>query len=286
LVKFNILIQQTFCFSERNSLMLSCDLIREKSGATIFGNNVFCLMEVDSTNTFILNMARSGAPEGTLVVADFQHSGRGKRGRQWFAPQGDNLTFSILLRPLVNIEYVQKITLAAAGTLADSIEEFFKQKNWTLPPIELKWPNDLLIGKKKLSGILTESILKDKQVSALAVGIGININTEIKQFPEELQHNVCSLTDFVGQRIIPEELLALFLRKFELDYEKWERNAYRDVVKKWKKRCSQLGQEITVVTTDGAEKVLFVDVNDDGYLLYQTLDGKTERLVSGEIKCF
>ncbi len=266
--------------------MLSCDLIREKSGATIFGNNVFCLMEVDSTNTFVLNMARSGAPEGTLAVADFQNSGRGKRGRQWFAPHGENLTFSILLRPLVNIEYVQKITLAAAGTLADTIEEFFRQKDWTLPPIELKWPNDLLIGKKKLSGILTESILKDKQVSALAVGIGINLNTEIKQFPEELQQTVCSLTDFVGQRIIPEELLALFLRKFEQDYEKWERNAYRDVVEKWKKRCSQFGQEVTVVTTDSEEKALFLDVNDDGYLLYQTQDGKTERLVSGEIKCF
>ncbi len=263
--------------------MLSCDLIREKSGATIFGNNVFCLMEVDSTNTFVLNMARSGAPEGTLAVADFQHSGRGKRGRQWFAPRGENLTFSLLLRPLVNIEYVQKITLAAAVTLANTIEEFFRQKGWDLPPIELKWPNDLLVDGKKLSGILTESILKDKEVSALAVGIGINLNTEIRQFPQELQNNVCSLTDFVGQRIIPEELLALFLRRFEQDYEIWERNAYRDVVTQWKNRCRQFGKKINVITADGEREALFQDVNDDGYLLFKTADGKTERLISGEI---
>ena len=263
--------------------MLSCDLIREKSGATIFGNNVFCLAEVDSTNTFVLNMARSGAPEGTLAVADYQHSGRGKQGRQWFAPRGENLTFSILLRPLVNIEYVQKITLASATVLAATIEEFFKQKGWELPPIELKWPNDLLIEGKKLSGILTESILKDKDVSALAVGIGINLNTEIKKFPEELQRNVCSLTDFAGQRIIPEELLALFLRKFEMDYEIWERNAYRDVVEQWKKRCNQFGEKIKVTTAGGEQDALFKDVSADGYLLYETPDGKTQRLISGEI---
>ena len=266
--------------------MLSCDLIREKSGATIFGNNIFCLMEVDSTNTFILNMARSGAPEGTLAVADYQYSGRGKRDRKWFAPQGENLTFTILLRPLVNIEYVQKITLATASTLADTIEQFFKQRGWTLPPIELKWPNDLLIGKKKLSGILTESILKDKQVAALAVGIGINLNTEIKKFPKELQHSSCSLTDFAEQRIIPEELLALFLRNFELDYEKWERNSYRNVVEQWKKRCRQFGQTVTVITAGNEQQALFQDVDSDGYLLYQTQDGKTKRLISGEIKCF
>ena len=130
--------------------MLSCDMIREKSGASIFGNNIFCLTEVDSTNTFVLNIARSGAPEGTLVVSNFQTAGRGKQNRQWFAPRGQNMTFSVLLRPTVKIEHAQKITLAMANTLADTIEQFFSQKKWQPIQINLKWPNDLRIGEKKL----------------------------------------------------------------------------------------------------------------------------------------
>jgi len=263
--------------------MLSCDMIREKSGASIFGNNIFCLTEVDSTNTFVLNIARSGAPEGTLVVSNFQTAGRGKQNRQWFAPRGQNMTFSVLLRPTVKIEHAQKITLAMANTLADTIEQFFSQKKWQPIQINLKWPNDLRIGEKKLCGILSESILKDKEIVALAVGIGINLNTEIKNFPPELQHNTCSLIDYSEQRIIPEELLALFLGRLEVDYGNWERNNYRDVVQTWRKRSHQIGQTISISTIDETEQVVFEDVDESGYLVYRNAKGELKQLISGDV---
>jgi len=266
--------------------MLSCDLIREKSGTSIFGNNIYSLNEVDSTNTFILNMSRFGSPEGTIVVAEYQNSGKGKQGRNWFAPKGQNLTFSVLLRPRAEIEHVQKITLAVASTLANTIEKFFIKKGWPQLNVKLKWPNDLLIDGKKVSGILSESVLKDKEIEALAIGIGLNLNTETNEFPDELIHSSSSLIEFSGTHISREELLAMFLKNLELDYTKWERNEYSDVVEQWKKRTDQIGSPIKVITPDGEQDALFSDVDDSGYLIYQTEDGEQKKLISGDIECY
>ncbi len=265
--------------------MLSCDRIREKSGASIFGNNIFCLSEVESTNTFILNMARSQAPEGTVVVADFQHSGRGRHGKSWFSPQGKNLTFSVLMRPEVEIEYAQRITLGIADTLASSMEEFFSHIDAVLPTVTVKWPNDLLIKGKKVSGILMESILKDKFITALAIGIGINLNILQEDFPEELNGKATSLIHYSKKILVAEDLLAIILRNLEQDYARWERNNYRDVVSRWKQRCEQLGQPITVIQSEEREEAIFEDVDDSGYLVYRRKDGTLKPLISGEIEC-
>ncbi len=265
--------------------MLSCDRIREKSGASIFGNNIFCLSEVDSTNTFILNMARSQAPEGTVVVADFQHSGRGRHGRTWFSPSGKNLIFSVLMRPAVEIEYAQRITLAITETLAKSMEEFFTQNKLDLPPVTVKWPNDLLIEGKKVSGVLMESILKDKFITALAIGIGINLNIMPEDLPEELAGKATSLIHYSKKILVAEDLLAIILRNIEQDYAGWERNNYREVALRWKKRCEQLGQPVTVVQGEQREEAVFEDVDESGYLIYRTKDGTLKPLISGEIEC-
>ncbi len=265
--------------------MLSCDRIREKSGASIFGNNIFCLSEVDSTNTFILNMARSQAPEGTVVVADFQHSGRGRLGKRWFSPSGKNLIFSVLMRPAVEIEYAQRITLGIADTIALSIEEFFSQLDINLPRVTVKWPNDLLLEGKKVCGILMESILKDKFITALAIGIGINLNILEEDFPEDLSGKATSLMHYSKKILVAEDLLAIILRNLEQDYERWERNNYREVASRWKKRCEQMGQPITVVQGDQREEAVFEDVDPTGYLIYRKKDGSQKQLISGEIEC-
>ena len=266
--------------------MISCDLIRKKSGTSIFGNNIYSLNEVDSTNAFILNMSRFGAPEGTIVIADYQNSGRGKQGRTWFAPKGQNLTFSILLRPKAEIEYAQKITLAVASTLADTIENFFKKKNWPELDVKLKWPNDLLVGGKKISGILSESVLKDKEIEALAIGVGLNLNTEISEFPDDIIRSSSSLIEFSKTQIIPEEILALFLKNLELDYTRWERTEYSDVVEQWKQRTDQIGSRIKVITQNGEQDAQFTDVDNSGYLIYQTEQGEQKKLISGDIECY
>jgi len=265
--------------------MLSCDRIREKSGASIFGNNIFCLNEVDSTNTFILNMARSSAPEGTVVIADYQLAGRGRHGRTWFASRGKNLIFSVLMRPSSQIEFAQRITLGIADTLASSIEQFFSEIGADLPKIHLKWPNDLLIEEKKVSGILTESILKDKFITALAVGIGINLNMDEQSMPEELSGSATSLISYSKRVLIAEDLLAIFLANLEQDYEHWERNNYSQVASRWERRCMQIGQPIRVLHGDEKEEAIFEDVNESGYLVYRLPDGSVKQLISGEIEC-
>ena len=266
--------------------MIDCDLIRKKSNATLFSKNIICLDEVDSTNSFILKMAKDGAAEGTVVIAKYQKAGRGRHGRKWVSPSGQNLLFSILLRPSVLIEDAQKITLAVGDTLARTIKDYFAEQQWPEIVLEVKWPNDLLVDGKKISGILAESILSEKKVVALAIGIGLNINMTQEDFDGELKGKAASLSEFSGKPIVPEEILSLFLKNLEVYYEAWERTNYKGVVCQWKQNNYQTGKNIVIKTPTGEESVTFYDVDENGYLLYKREDGTLKQLVSGEIRCY
>jgi len=265
-------------------MIIDCDRIRKKLTTSIFGNEIICLNVTDSTNAHILELARKGAPEGLIVVADFQTAGRGRRERRWFSPPAKNLLFSLLFKPQARIEEVQKITLAAAGVVADGIESFLKSMEITLPAITVKWPNDLLANGRKLCGILSESILHDKEITSLAIGCGLNVNMVASELPEEIREEAVSLKDLTGKDLIREEILAHILNQFEQAYEKWERSNYAHVVEEWKKRCKHIGQALTIVTPDKKFTAIFEDVSEKGYLVYRREDGAVKELISGEVQ--
>lgn len=266
--------------------MIDCQKIKHNIADTLLGSEVHCFDVLDSTNTHILDLARSGAPEGTLVISDFQTSGRGRMGKQWTSPAGKNLLFSLLLKPELPIEFTQKITLAAAYILARTLERFLQKQNILNIQIDLKWPNDLLIAGKKVAGILTESILQDKKIVALAIGFGININMTESDFPDGFRQSATSLL-LAGNRLLNrEDLLLYFLHEFEVAYHRLERTRYQQVVENWKKHCRQFNQPISIKTAAGEQKVIFHDVNEQGYLLYRDEAGAVKQLVSGEVICY
>ncbi len=263
--------------------MLNCDIIRTKLKTLILGRNLYCFQVIDSTNSYLLELARSGAPEGTVVLAEYQTAGRGRKERKWFASMGKNLLLSVLLKPELEVEFTQKITLATAIVLAKTIEQYLKENNLPTVKIDFKWPNDLLVNGKKLSGILTESILKGKKIIALVVGIGINLNELPADRESEIKNVAVSLKELTGSDINREAFLCRLLENFEKNYERYERTLYRSVIKEWKKHCHQFGQRVLIETPFGTEEAIFRDVNESGYLVYEDKAGKLHALVSGEV---
>lgn len=266
--------------------MIDCEKIKQNISTTLLGSEVHCFDVLDSTNTHILDLARSGAPEGTLVISDLQTSGRGRLGKQWRSPAGKNLLFSLLLKPELPIEFTQKITLAAAYILARTLERFLQKQDILNIQIDLKWPNDLLVQGKKIAGILTESILQDKKIVALAIGFGVNINMSAEDFPEDLREKATSLFLACDRLSNREDLLLFFLHEFEVAYQRLERTRYRQVVQNWKKHCRQFNQPISIKTATGEEKAVFHDVSEEGYLVYRDESGAVKQLISGEVICY
>ena len=264
--------------------MLDCDKVRINLQTSIFGRTLYCFQVIDSTNSYLLSLARDGAPEGTVVQADFQTAGRGRKERKWHSSAGKNLLFSILLKPELEIDYSKKIVLAAAIILAETIKQYLENHN--LPPVDIsfKWPNDLLINGRKLSGILAESILRDKKIVAMVLGIGINLNETEDEMDPAIRDVAISLRQHVGQPIDREEFLTIFLRQFEKDYERFERNFYHKVVDEWKSHCNQIGQKVLISTPFGEEQGVIKDVNESGYLIYEDQQGVRKALIAGEIK--
>ncbi len=263
--------------------MLDCDKVRTKLKTMILGRNLYCFQVIDSTNTYLLNLAREGAPEGTVVLAEYQTAGRGRKNRQWFTSKGKNLLLSILLRPELNIEYSQKITLATAIILANTIDQYLKQEGLPAIDIQFKWPNDLLVHNKKLSGILAESILQDKKIVALVLGLGINLNEMPDQREPEIKDKAVSLKELTGHDVDREKFLCLFLENFEKDYERFERNLYHQVIEEWKQRCSQFGQQVIIDTPFGKQKAIIRDIDESGFLIYEDASGQLHSLVTGEV---
>ncbi len=263
--------------------MINCDKIRTKLNTMILGRNLYCFQVIDSTNSYLLELARTGAPEGTLVLAEYQTAGRGRKSRKWFAKQGKNLLLSILLRPELEIDYVQKITLATAISLANSIDAYLKDHQLPALDIKFKWPNDLLVNHRKLSGILSESILKDKKIVALVIGIGINLNEMPEERDPSISEKAVSLKELTGAEIDRENFLCQFLENFEKDYERFERTLYKQVIEEWKQRCSQFGQKVIIETPFGEQEAIIRDVDESGYLIYEDKSGQLHSLVTGEI---
>ncbi len=187
--------------------------IQAKLKTSLFGTNIYYEESLDSTNDYTMQLAKEGAPEGTIVLTEYQESGKGRLNRSWFSSRGQNLLMSILLRPELEIEMVQKIALATATILIDSLEDFYKNRKIKISELEVKWPNDILLNGKKLGGILAESKLKNKTMEALVIGIGLNVNSTKNEFPEDIRDLAISLKDFIGKDTSIEDLLTFFLNR-------------------------------------------------------------------------
>ena len=232
--------------------------------------------ELDSTNIRINELARDGAEHGTVVVADKQTAGKGRRGRTWESPSGTNLYFSILLRPEIATDKAPMMTLIMAYSVAKVLRE-----GWDLQT-EIKWPNDLVISGKKICGILTEMALDGSEIAHVVVGTGINVN--MTEFPEELQDKATSLY-LEGKKLFDrKKLLNEVLKEFWKQYNKfleaqdlsYMREAYNEIL-------VNRNREVLVLEPGNEYQAIAHGINDTGELLVKRVDGSEAVVYAGEV---
>jgi BirA family transcriptional regulator, biotin operon repressor / biotin---[acetyl-CoA-carboxylase] ligase len=223
---------------------------------------------VESTQAIAFALAAEGAADGTLVLADSQTAGRGRRGRVWMDEPGASLLASILLRPRLEASRLPLLSLAVAVAVAETLAEVADV------PARLKWPNDVLVGGRKIAGILLESRLGP--VPVVVVGIGVNLAQ--REFPVSLQGRATSVALESDRAVGREALVGALLERLERWRVSLEQGATAAVLDRWRALADTLGSAVTV---DGARGVA-IDVDTDGALLVADGD-RRYRIVSGEI---
>ncbi|MBI5479860.1 MAG: biotin--[acetyl-CoA-carboxylase] ligase [Deltaproteobacteria bacterium] len=241
-----------------------------------FGRELRALERVGSTNDEAAAWARAGAPEGALVLAETQEHGRGRVGRRWHSPPGENLYLSLVLRPPRPPHELPPLTLAAGLAVFDVCAAR------GLRP-ELKWPNDVLLGGKKVAGVLTEMSSEAERVLHVVIGLGLNVNGT--KFPAELRERATSLRLASGPGAPPlgrAALLCDLLLRLEARYHEFLDRGPAAVVAAFRERWAGRGRAVRVQAGDAVLRGVAQDVDDGGALLVAR-GGAIERVLSGEV---
>lgn len=264
-------------FRQASDLLLAHE-IRAGLQTLVFGKkDIVYFRETDSTNLRAKELADSGAPEGTVVVAEGQTEGRGRRGRTWFSPAGEGIYVSIILRPVLSPNEAPRLTLLAAVAAAESLLH--------LAPlgIRIKWPNDIMVGGKKLAGILTQISTEMDAVDYIVVGIGINVNTPPKGFPDDLRDRATSILAETKKPFPRIALLRLYLETLEDRYEAFRQSGFLPILERWKELSDIIGRSIRVEMLNRRWTGVALDVDQEGALILRGPDGITQRIVSGDV---
>ncbi len=240
------------------------------------GNKVVYKEVTDSTNADIRRLAEDGAVNGLVVVANSQTMGKGRRGRNWQSEKGTNLLFSMLLKPDIAPDKASMITLVAAYSTAKVIAEK------TGLDAKIKWPNDIVVGRKKVCGILTEMNMERDYIHHIVVGIGININSEI--FPEEISEIATSLKKESGKVISRAKLLSAILEQFENDYEMFlESLNLEPFITEYNKILVNKGSLVKVLDPKGEFAGIAGGIDNEGQLIVFKENGQIEKVYAGEV---
>lgn len=254
-------------------LISSPDIITEsgiKSGLNteFIGQKLFIYDETDTTNERA--KANSDAPEGSVFIAEVQTHGKGSRGRGWVSPRGTGIWHTILLKPDISPLEVSQITLVAGLAVCKAIGLDAK----------IKWPNDIVIGGKKVCGILTEMSAEMDMVNYVVCGIGINVNTE--SFDKEIEHRATSMYIESGVKYRRDEIIARLMNEFEYYYKKFLNDGLNAILDEYKEYCVTIGRDVSVIFKKETVTGKAVDVDENGALVVETADGII-RVTSGEV---
>jgi BirA family biotin operon repressor/biotin-[acetyl-CoA-carboxylase] ligase len=233
--------------------------------------------ETDSTNIRARALAHKGAPEGTIVVAETQTQGRGRRGRTWFSPPGSGIYMSIVLRPRVQPHEAPLLTLVAAVSMTETLFEMVDL------PFKIKWPNDILIEGKKISGILTEMSLEMERVDYVIVGVGLNVNTEPDAMEDEIREIASSLRILTGKVFSRIQILQVFLKRLEHYYDLFQDRQFETIRNRWKELSGVIGRQVKIINPDGVCEGEAVDIDSDGFLVLRSPTGDFQRIVAGDV---
>ena len=248
--------------------------IKQYTKTKWLGVNIVYEECVDSTNTRAKKIGSENVMKEAVVVAKNQTAGRGRRGRNWISPEG-NCYFSIMINPNIQVENASTITLVAALALTQTIE------NVTGLKAQIKWPNDVVVDGKKVSGILTESSVGVDGLKYVVVGVGVNANQ--KQFDVEIESMATSITLQTGREVDCAQVIGEFLNCFEKLFEVFlETEDMTALIDRYNSLLVNLNREVRVI--DQGERVgTALGINEKGQLLVRYMDGNVESVISGEV---
>ncbi len=240
------------------------------------GKNLYVYNEVRSTNTLAKFLAMNGAENGTVVISEKQTDARGRSGKSWESPLG-GIWLSIILQPNVNYSKLPLITLATGVDVAKAIERT------GITSSEIKWPNDIMLHGKKVCGILTEAVTKFNTIENVIIGVGIDANIDISDFPEELQDGTTTLADELGRKEDENTLIRIFLEEFEKISELFNNEGFEEILKEWRKRSYSIGKIVEVREPFNKNYDAYVlGISREGALVVEKIDGTLEKVISGE----
>ncbi len=237
---------------------------------------IYCYDVVESTNTQAKTLAREGAPEGSIVLADAQTTGRGRLDRAWISPPRTGLYVSVILRPQSPPERAPILTFAAAVAAALAICET------GLSP-EVKWPNDIMVGGRKVGGILTEACFDKGHIDYVTVGLGINVKTKPEDFPASIRDLATSLSLHTNKPILRISVLQAFLRHLEHWYEVFCKGSFNKIMKAWRGYDMLVGHTVEVSLFHSKLLGVAEEVDPCGALLVRDTTGKVHRIIAGDV---
>lgn len=256
--------------------ILSKNEIASRLGTKWVGKTLYYYEDTDSTNADAMRLGEEGAEHGTLVVANHQNKGRGRRGRVWQSPVGTTISMSFLVKPEIAPGKASMLTLVMALAVAKGIEEACDLST------AIKWPNDILVNGKKVCGILTEMKAEMDYIHGVIIGVGINVNVE--SFPEDLQSMATSLILEKGRKVSRAEVIERVAENFEEYYEKFmeteDLSLLRDL---YEERLISKGKAVKVLDPQGEYTGISKGITDTGELVVETQDGKEQQVYAGEV---
>jgi len=241
-----------------------------------YGRTVHYVAETSSTQNIAEQMLAEGAEDGLLVLAETQTAGRGRYGRDWFSPPGAGIYMSLVLNPRVPYRYLPQLTIVTAAALSRVL------RRMTDLDVRLKWPNDLYVNNRKISGILLESSQQAGQ-SRVIMGCGISVNIPQEAYPESLQNKATSLLAASGKQWERESIIANFLLELEQLLALYESSGFSVFRSIWEAYAWQPQEPIELTTPQGPVRGMPRTIDEEGALVVELEDGKLMTIYAGEI---
>jgi BirA family transcriptional regulator, biotin operon repressor / biotin---[acetyl-CoA-carboxylase] ligase len=252
------------------------DFMTPQSGSMI-GSRIVFVSDTKSTNALATRLADEGAEQGTVVLADSQSGGRGRLGRHWHSPPGLNIHCSLILRPKVEPPRAPQLTLVAAVALAEALLDLYPLD------FQIKWPNDLLVGGKKISGILTEMKTEQDLVDYVVIGIGLNCNLQQNDLPPEIEEIATSLSIELRETVSRRTICRKIFVSLEKWYVRFLSGDFAAVRTRWQELARIEGRAVTVSNLNGSVSGKALGLADDGTLLLCLPNGEITRIYGGDV---
>lgn len=248
--------------------------IKSNLKTSLIGKEIIVLESVGSTNDYIKENAQK-LMDGTVVTTREQTKGKGRLGRIWKNKKDDDISFSFLLRPELSPMEVSAITPLCGLAVAKGLNRYFDFD------AKIKWPNDIIVGNKKICGMLTEMSCEFDRLEYLVVGIGVNVMS--KAFPEEIAHKATSCVLQSNKEINKNQLLAVILKQIEDILLGGNYRFNKENLEEYKAYCATLGRKVTFTRRGESVEGVATDINNDGELVVTLPDNTTETVFSGEV---